>query len=538
MKQPDLDNLMITPVGVFLQEIFVKLNKANICYAVMRNYDLLPYSAGNSDLDILVAPADVEHAKAVLLDSIEDINGTIIGIVKTRTFFAVCIMGITCGQWWGVCVEIYSGIFFKSTVPLVDHTVLYNHIERHKNIAVIPRHIGNTIGFIKEILAHNKFRKDKPNYHASATLLIRHRTNIFNAIFYPLGDRGRIMLMRVLNSASASESVSRIKTFRISVLTRAFVRRPFFFIYKRLAHELFKFRRYFNPQGVVIAILGVDGAGKSTVINSILPILNAATHNAVFVHHLRPGLLPPLARLKGKELPVEPVVKPHGSIPSTPLISLFRLFYLGIDYILGYWIRIRPKIAKQPAIVLFDRYAYDMTLDPLRFRIGLSGRFVNRFMRFAPKPDIIICLHADPAVIHDRKQELPITEINRQVEALREFSDNEPRAVFVSTEGSIASVKDRILTVLLEFFKQRNRGAYDEQRQGNGRQFSATFLWTNESHYVAIPSKKNCRWIIPTKSKFSAKAWDLYHPYSLAGKCAKHTYKALSSLGILKFLKL
>ncbi len=216
----------------------------------------------------------------------------------------------------------------------------------------------------------------------------------------------------------------------------------------------------------MIAILGVDGAGKSAVINSIKPVFDWATHNTTFVLHLRPGLLPPLARLKGKaKAPEGPVFDPHGSAPSGFWGSLLRLIWLILDYILGYWLLIRPKIAKQPAVVIFDRYAYDMALDPRRFRIGLPGWVAALFAWLAPRPDIIICLHADPEVIAARKKELPVEETKRQLEALRAFAKTQPNAVLISTEGSIDEVRERILSALYDFFQKRSAIACKRNRQ-------------------------------------------------------------------------
>lgn len=65
--------------------------------------------------------------------------------------------------------------------------------------------------------------------------------------------------------------------------------------------------------------------------------------------------------------------------------------HLSLDYILGYWLLIRRKIAFRPAIVLFDRYVYDMTIDPRRFRIGVPGWVARGFTRWVPKPDLILC---------------------------------------------------------------------------------------------------------------------------------------------------
>jgi thymidylate kinase len=119
---------------------------------------------------------------------------------------------------------------------------------------------------------------------------------------------------------------------------------------------------------------------------------------------------------------------------------------------------VRPKIAKSPAIVLFDRYAYDMVLDPRRFRIGLPAWLVSWFTRFAPRPDIILCLNGDPDVIAARKRELPREEVKRQTDALRVFASHEPRAVLVSTDGTVEQARDLILAALWECCARRTKG--------------------------------------------------------------------------------
>ena len=211
--------------------------------------------------------------------------------------------------------------------------------------------------------------------------------------------------------------------------------------------------------GVFVVVLGTDGAGKSTVINAIKPVLDDTTYGALEIKHLRPGLLPPLARLKGKQaVQIGPVLDPHGSTPSGTLGSLFRLTYLTLDYVLGYWLLLRPKIAKSPTVILFDRYCYDMALDPRRFRINLPAGLVRGFIRWAPKPDLIICLHGNPAVIAARKQELPLEEVKRQTEALLAFAKQEPNAVLVSTEGTVEQARDDVLMALQDFCERRAKG--------------------------------------------------------------------------------
>lgn len=443
--------------GPFLHALFSRLNSSGIHYAVMRNYHSLPYSAGGSDLDILTTGAEYLRAKEIFLSVVAEAGGRVIGEVETWLFYEAYVIGYAGGQWWGVCVEFYKGVTYKSTVPLINYNALHGCLELHNNIKVISKDFGNTIGYVKEILAHDEFRADKPQYKESAAHLLKEYRSKFADVFEPLGPRGQLLLSSTLDAASATgDEAFRIRKFRRAVLSKAFFRDPLKFVCRRLRHEFNRFRRYLNPPGSVVAILGVDGAGKSTVINSILPALNAATHNAVVVQHLRPELLPPLARLKGKKsVQTGPVLEPHGSSPSGTIGSLLRLSYLTLNYVLGYWLWTRPKIAKRPAVVLFDRYAYDMAIDPRRFRIQLSPALIRLFARLAPKPDLIFCLHGAPEVLAARKQELPVEEVARQVQALKVFAATEPRALLIDTEQPVDVCRDQILQAIAEYCDRR-----------------------------------------------------------------------------------
>jgi len=117
------------PESEFLHQLFESLNMAGIHYAVMRNYEPLPYSAGGSDLDVLVATADHRIAKETLIAVVDSIHGKIVGIVATWNFFEASVIGFSRGQWWGICVEFYREIAFKSAAPLVNYSALVSRLE-------------------------------------------------------------------------------------------------------------------------------------------------------------------------------------------------------------------------------------------------------------------------------------------------------------------------------------------------------------------------------------------------------------------------
>ena len=240
--------------------------------------------------------------------------------------------------------------------------------------------------------------------------------------------------------------------FRLFWLVAMVLRHPVFFCRNWFGFQMSRFKRLLHPVGRMIAVLGTDGAGKSTILNEIQPVLKSMTHGRITVHHLKPDLFPPLGRFRGvKYEPGHICTNPHGSKPSGKIGSLIRISYLMCDYILGYWLKIRLQLAKIPAgLWVFDRYAYDMLIDPRRFRISLPTWIVRLFVFFAPRPDLTICLGGDPAKLYARKPETSLEEVKRQVYALKDFCGGRKATVWIDTDGLIKESANKTMTSILE----------------------------------------------------------------------------------------
>lgn len=206
-----------------------------------------------------------------------------------------------------------------------------------------------------------------------------------------------------------------------------------------------------KKSGIFVAVLGVDGSGKSTVIKGVCSELGESGRFHVEVRHLRPNLLPALSRFKtGSRLPRENVgvLNPHASSPAGIVGSTIRICWLWFDYFFGYLFLVLPQIVKTPTVFIFDRYADDLAIDPKRFKIGAGFWLARLVPLLVPRPDLLIALHADAEAIYMRKPELPLEEIRRQVEELRHWASQRPEAVLVSTNGSISEARDAILEAI------------------------------------------------------------------------------------------
>lgn len=441
--------MRIAAERTFLKSLFDLLNDHHVSYVVMRNYRQLPDSLAGSDLDLLIAPEDETTVRKLILKAIKQANGTVIGCSSTLGFFKVFAFGSNPkveNQWWGVRIDVNIGYAFKG-ISAINLENSFKLQKIHNNIQVLELGFAALLGVLKELLNNSQMPH---RYQIEAAKAVQDDWERLSLALAPMGTQALTLLREmILAENSKADVVRQARTLRRALLMQAVRSSPIAVVRNRFLHEWAKVRRYLHPSGVIIAILGTDGVGKSTVINAIKPVLNDATHGALEIKHLRPGLLPPLARLKGKQ-PVQmgPVLNPHGSTSSGKVGSFFRLIYLTLDYVLGYWLLLRPKIAKSPTVILFDRYCYDLALDPRRFRINISQSVIARLIRWIPKPDITLCLYADPDVILMRKQELPRAEIIRQINLLCELAQQESRVILVSTEGTIEKVRDNILGLL------------------------------------------------------------------------------------------
>jgi thymidylate kinase len=177
-----------------------------------------------------------------------------------------------------------------------------------------------------------------------------------------------------------------------------------------------------NNKGMIITFSGVDGAGKSTIIEQIKGELEKKYRKRVVVIRHRPSLLPILSTYtKGKTKAEQDAANrlPRQGENKSSLSSLIRFMYYYADYLFGQFY-INFKYKSRGFVVLYDRYYYDFIIDSRRSNIDINESIVKFGYNFVFTPELNFFLYADPEVILKRKQELSEDTIN---ELTKKYSD-------------------------------------------------------------------------------------------------------------------
>ncbi len=176
----------------------------------------------------------------------------------------------------------------------------------------------------------------------------------------------------------------------------------------RLQYVIDTIRNLAPRKGFIITFSGVDGAGKSTVIENTKRHIEKQLRGKVVVLRHRPSLLPILSAYKygrqGAEQKAATTLPRQGKNGSV-LSSLLRFGYYYSDYVFGQ-LYIQARYVWRGYIVLYDRYYFDFINDSRRSNISLPKSFTTWGYHLLLKPRLNFFLYAKPEEILQRKQEL------------------------------------------------------------------------------------------------------------------------------------
>jgi thymidylate kinase len=269
-------------------------------------------------------------------------------------------------------------------------------------------------------------------------------------LIYAVGKRWGSRLFAWAQRGEPERSVKYVQPLRRSLWWRSLCRSPWRTLIGWVDFWAAETKLRLFPPAPWVAILGLDGSGKSSVLEALESSLGRGRpFIAVQEFHWRPGFF-----RKCKD--TGPVVNPHGKPPRGVLVSTAKLVFLLVDWFFGYWLRLVHLRAKG-ILVIFDRHFMDLYVDRMRYRYGGLMWTARLAGALIPKPDLFIVLDLPAEVAHARKPEIPLENAKRLREGYLELARSLPNAHVVDASRPLGEVVREVEEILLAEMRKRTK---------------------------------------------------------------------------------
>lgn len=233
-----------------------------------------------------------------------------------------------------------------------------------------------------------------------------------------------------------------LRSMRQNVWRRAPVTTPFAYL-QNIPRLL---SRVFRPNGMMVVLLGADGAGK-TRLTETLPLKLDQLFDRCVSFHLRPRSLSK-PRKSGE------VVDPYEKQVRGSTLSALQAIFWWADFFLGYWVRVYPKLVRQNCVI-FDRYHIDLQCDPARYRFG-GRKWVARVMSsLLPQPGLYVILDIDPETANRRQAEMSVEDSAKQRESYLRLADERNDCIVVDASQCPTKVANDVTKIISSYMAER-----------------------------------------------------------------------------------
>jgi thymidylate kinase len=428
----------------FLWALFRALDEHDVCYCMLNRWEGLPEDL-SSDVDIAVQPSDRAKLSAVF------------GELRDQGFLPV--------QCLNFAVNAYYFVFYWFQDLSLESVAVAVMFEHRRGGLILTSGEKLVAGRIRRDSVWIPNAKTELHYLLAKTTLKEeippHQQARFKSLVEEIGASeaeqvagelyGEKWKRRVVE-ACLDGTLSRFLVDLSRPLRRkAVLHHPLSQIRNLFGDSVRLFRRWLEPTGIFLVVLGPDGVGKSTVLGQLVEKLGPAfrRHQAF---HFRPQIIKPQ-----KETGIR-VTNPHSDPVRGTFGSVAVLFGLFLDFWAGHLLVTRPLMARS-GLVIFDRYFHDIMIDNIRYRYGGPLWLPRILAHFIPPPDLLfLVLDADSSVILSRKQELSPEELKRMRSSYSELASQVLHSGLIKTDESITeSVGAAARTVALYMAKRFER---------------------------------------------------------------------------------
>lgn len=221
------------------------------------------------------------------------------------------------------------------------------------------------------------------------------------------------------------------------------------------------------PGGMSVAIIGPDGAGKSTLVARLQASPRLFTQvvymggNAASANHVLPTTRwltnrwlaqQDQAHTPGEARTVERKARTRPNLAGQLLGGLKQVVKLAHEVLeYSYRFIVARSARRQGAVVLYDRYVYDPLIDAMADNPSRFEQFRARlFKTIFPRPDLLIVLEAPGRLLFERKGEHSPERLDRVRAACRQIAAGFRHVEYIDATLPSDVVAERALAFILK----------------------------------------------------------------------------------------
>jgi len=432
----------------FLRQIFAAFDKAKITYSLLRGFEELEIPAESSEVDLMVAPAHLSQ----LAQTLEASGFVALPAWGHAPHYFFVAYDRAAGSWlkFDVVTDLRYGKPFRTLRVDLMATCLRNRQRRGFTYVLSPADEFFTL-FLHCLLDKGNFRDARRERLTELRRQMQNDTAMQKSVAeYIARHLTPALTWDVLAPAIDQNDWQALLQRRQAVARSLFRRAPIASAWRKISTLMLRRLRplffILRGRGVSVALLAPDGAGKSTLAQSLTKdnFLRAKlVYMGSNIAASTVGL--PTTKWLHERLKERNGVKKKKKTLGFIALKIFSF----INRLVEQWYRAGAALGYllRGRLVVFDRYLYDSWLNkPAKTPWKRLRR--KMFESICPTPDLVVLLDAPGKMLWERKHEHTPEWLEQQRRGYLALKDRVPQMRVVDATQQAEVVKREVTAMI------------------------------------------------------------------------------------------